>query len=248
MARTPIQQHSTAMVKAFLARAYAIKGLDHTVTKGQLRELFVIHILKSFLTSQFGVGSGIITNHEGKQSRQTDIIIYDNRILPPFIQEQNIGIYPIESVIATVEVKSWLRKSELLEAEKAAKKLRMEVFKTSLLARCSPSHMFCKTIPICAVFGLYGRGPKDLIPRTSGKIWLKKNVKHLQAICLANKYSWLNIGQKGWGLCMVDRETNEEMKRFIAVTLDNVRTSAELRFRLVSDEKHKDWLSAYLRK
>jgi hypothetical protein len=61
-------------------------------------------------------------NGVAEQSCQTDIIIYDNRIVPPFIRKQNMGVYPIHSVIATVEIKTKLNKKELVEAEDAAKR------------------------------------------------------------------------------------------------------------------------------
>ncbi len=250
MARTIIKKHASTIMKILNMKAEAIRDIEHRGIKGKLRELFVSEVLDSFLTSQFGIGTGTIINTDGVQSNEMDIIIYDKRILPPFIQEQDLAVYPIESVIATIEVKSKLDRCALLDTEKSAEILRTKVFnpRASLFARNSQSNTFYKTAPICSIFGFYGRGAKDLASQTSGKTWLKKNIKHLQAICLANKYSWLNVGGKGWSLCMVDRETNEEMKRFISVTLDNVRTSAELRFRIVSDERHKDWLSAYIRK
>lgn len=128
MKRTLIQQHSSAIIRGLSEKINALTDLDHKLTKGELRELFVSNILHSFLTNQFDVGSGIIINQAGLQSNQTDIIIYDNRILPPFIKEQHIGVYPAESVIATIEVKSYLTNSELLKAEKAAQRLNNEIY------------------------------------------------------------------------------------------------------------------------
>jgi len=101
---------------------------------------------------------------------------------------------------------------------------------------------------LCAVFAFSGSGLTDLAAQNSGKIWLEQNVSYLFAICLANKYSWLKVGRKGWKIQKNDPKTNEEIKRFIAVLLDNVRTYGEMRFRVVSDERHKDWLTAYIRK
>ena len=106
MKRTIIQKHSTSIVRGLAERINALVDLDHKLTKGELRELFISNILAQFLTNQFGIGSGIIVNQAGKQSNQTDIIIYDNRIIPSFIREKHIGVYPAECVIATIEVKS----------------------------------------------------------------------------------------------------------------------------------------------
>jgi hypothetical protein len=102
MSDTLIQKYATSVVRDFMVRAGDLKGLIHDLTKGELKELFVSRVLKSFLTSQFGIGSGIILNRRGQQSSQMDVVIYDNRIILPFIREQNIGVYPAESVIATI--------------------------------------------------------------------------------------------------------------------------------------------------
>ena len=79
-----------------------------------------------------------MTNPEGDQSNQTDIISYDNRVIPPFIKEQNLGVYPVESVVAAIEVKSQLDKSELLRSEKNAKRLH-SIYHTKLGKYTTPN-------------------------------------------------------------------------------------------------------------
>ena len=54
-------------------------------------------------------------------------MIYDKRVLPPFIGDKRVGVFPIEAVVATIEVKSYLGKRDLLMAEKAARRLRQVV-------------------------------------------------------------------------------------------------------------------------
>ena len=146
MCDTLIKRYSTSVIKDFIERAKDLKELKHELTKGELKELFVSRVLRSFLPSQFDIGSGIVVNSEGQNSRQTDIIIYDNRILPPFIREQNIGVFPAHSVIATVEIKTTLNKKELMKAEKDAKISTEKVF-----------HLVTYGfVPIYAVFGFEG--------------------------------------------------------------------------------------------
>lgn len=242
MSRTLIQKHSSSIVRALVERVNALSDLDHKLTKGELRELFVSNILNSFLTSQFGIGSGIVINQKGEQSRQNDIIIYDNRILPPFIKEQNIGVYPAESVIATIEVKSWLRKKELLNAEKSARELHENVYNPT--SSIYGDYQYLRRL--CAVIGFYGNGVKELSEENSGKSWLNEYIKHLFAVCLVNRYSWLYVVEPSWRFKTYDKKTNEETKRFIAVILDNIRTYSEGRFRKLT-ERHKDWLGIYTR-
>lgn len=247
MARTIIQKYTTGMMKALLEQAKSIADLEHEGTKGRFRELFITEVLNAFLTTQFGTGTGTVINHKGVQSNQTDIIIYDKRILPPFIQEQDLAVYPAESVVATIEVKSHLDAQQLLKAEESARKLKKEVFDPEAILFDWFTQLRRLSTPLCAVFGFWGRGPKDLGAQDSGKVWLEKKVHHLFAICLANRYSWLRVGGKGWKIQKNNPRTNEEIKRFVAVLLDNVRTHAERRFRVVANETHKDWLTAYIR-
>jgi len=249
MERTLIQKNTSNIMKILIEKAKGISDIHHKGIKGRLRELFITEILNSFLTVQFGIGTGSIINQKGVQSNQTDIIIYDKRILPPFIKEKNLAVYPAESVIATIEVKSVLDKKQLLAAEKSAKMLKNKVFnpEESLFDGFSIFRAQYHVIPLCAVFGYFGNGVRELAKENSGKIWLNNNIRNTFAICLANNYSWLNVGGKGWTICKNDLETNEEIKRFIAVILDNVRTYGELRFKVFTDEKHKDWLSVYMR-
>src|SRR2546426_12636818 len=101
-----IKRYSTAIIEGMERKIYASASLEHKLTKGELGELFVSTVLTSFLTSQFDIGTGIVINQRETQSNQTDIILCDNRILPPFIKQQHIGVYPAESVLGTIEVKS----------------------------------------------------------------------------------------------------------------------------------------------
>lgn len=77
-------------------------------------------------------------------------------------------------------------------------------------------------------------------------MWLKQNIENIFAICLVNKYSWLNLPPNGWSKRNSDKETHEETKRFIAVLLDNIRTRSLKRMKQITEE-HKDWLSLYIR-
>lgn len=238
MTNSMIKQYASAQVKSLIAKAESIKDLKHNLTKGTLRELFVTDALSPFLSSQFSIGSGIIINQRGDQSHQTDIIILNNRLLPPFIVRQKIGIYPAECVVATIEVKSRLTKDELIKAERNASFLTDTIY--------SESGSFTPTLiqkPLCAVFGYYGTGAKELSVEDEGRRWLDLEERGLKAICLANKFLWLHI-EEGWKFINGDRKTGEEIKLFLASIIDN------LRFRAQKIEVNlgymQEWLSTYI--
>ncbi len=199
MTRTLIQQYFSATVRALAEMAKGLSGIEHRLTKGQFREFLVSRILSAFLTSEFGIGTGIVVNKNGQESNQTDIIIYDNRILLPFIKEQGLGVYPAESVIATIEVKSHLTKSALLKAEEDARKLKQVIFNpdATLYKNIRKYKNIFQAIPLCATIGFYGSGVKEL-SKDTGEEWLKKEINNLFEICLVNKYCWAKVGGKDW--------------------------------------------------
>jgi hypothetical protein len=236
--RTVIQKYATAIISGLMEKVKSLSDLKHNLTKGELRELFVNEILSSFLTDQFGIGSGIIINQAGLQSNQNDIIIYDNRVLPPFIKQQNLGVYPVESVIGVLEVKTTLTRKNLIDTETKFAHLRNDI--------CSPVYSYYLAsdyIPLCGLIGFYGNGAREIKDHNGAK-WLNENFKNLFGICLVGKFSWLRTN--GWSICHHDPTTFEESKRFIAALLDNIRTKSN-RPPYKFDEKHKDWLSIYLR-
>ena len=238
MERTIIQRYASSIISGLVQKIDSLSKLDHNLTKGELRELFVSDILNLFLSEQFGIGSGIIINQSGLQSKQTDIIIYDKRLIPPFILRQSLGVFPVESVLAVIEVKSNLTMNALLKTESDFTYLREII--------CNKHYSLYEDIdlaPTCALIGFYGNGPKS-IKDQDGSQWLKSNIKHLMTICLVNKYSWLR--SKNWTICNHNPDTYEETKRFIAVLLDNIRTKAS-RAPYLLDGKHRDWFSIYLR-
>jgi hypothetical protein len=92
MARTLIQEHTSRIIEGFLKEADALGDLHNTTIKGTLRELFCGNLINRFLPTHFELGSGCVINHRGIQSNQSDIIIYDNRAIPPFIKEEKLGV------------------------------------------------------------------------------------------------------------------------------------------------------------
>lgn len=232
------------MVEGLVGKVRASSRLRHNLTKGELREIFVSNLLSPFLTKQFDIGSGIIINQKEEQSDQTDIIIYDTRILPPFIKEQHIGVYPAESVVGVIEVKTNLNKNALLGAEASAKRLHEEIYnpKSSIYQDYQNIHP-----PLCATIGFYDKGSRFLMSNEKGKTWLESNCRHILLVCLVGKFSWIHLGGKGWSFSE-KIENYEETKTFIAVFLDNLRTISELRLQYLGGGfTHKDWLSIYIR-
>jgi len=237
-----IKRYSSAIIEGLAIKISASSGLKQKLKKGELRELFISNVLNPFLTTQFGIRTGIVINQKEEQSRQIDIIIYDNRILPPFIKEQHIGIYPAESVVGTIEIRSALDKPAILRSEESAKILHGKIYNPS--ASIYKDYEYIR--PLSATLGFYGSGTKELRDSEKGKLWLEEHIKYNFAICLIGKFSWLNIGSKGWTKS-INKKNFEETKRFIAVFVDNLRSISEYRLKFFGQFEHYDWLSVYIR-
>ncbi|TDB01947.1 DUF6602 domain-containing protein [Halomonas marinisediminis] len=99
----------------------ATTEISHPGEKGAFRELFVRSLITSIIPFHYGVGSGTVVDKWGRQSPQIDLIIYDKRLLPPLLEEVGHGVYPFDSVLRLIEVKSTLKKSDFNQLEKICK-------------------------------------------------------------------------------------------------------------------------------
>jgi len=254
MNRTLIQQHTSTLIKNLIAEANALKDLKQTTLKGQLRELLTSKIFDKFLTSQFGTGSGVIINQKGEQSAEMDIIIYDRRILPPFIEKRKKGVYPAECVLAVIQVRSWVSKTTIREYADLAKKFYEKIYHPhSVLRWYRPMLERGGWLPLYSLIGFKHRG---IFRREKNReeiiTWMADNAKPLFGVCIINKLSWLDVMKKTKGrgsLALINesnnKETNEETKAFIMVLLDNIRTLSQIRYLTLI--QHADWLGIYTR-
>jgi hypothetical protein len=103
--------------------AKALKSINHSGLKGQLRELVVRELLNPVLPPGYIVGQGEIVSAYSGTSNQIDVVIADRSILPAMLIDQVSGIFPIEAALMTVEVKSELTARELRVADASAAKV-----------------------------------------------------------------------------------------------------------------------------
>jgi hypothetical protein len=111
-------------IQGAIAAAEAARHITHQGLKGQLREIFMRELLRPLLPVYIGLGTGQIITADNLYSPQQDVIVYDTRLLPPFLAEPSVGLFPIESVLYAIEVKSELNAGELRTAHGNAKIVR----------------------------------------------------------------------------------------------------------------------------
>jgi hypothetical protein len=112
-----------ARVHAAVAAAKAVTNVKHPGLKGQLREILIKDLFRPLLQSDLGVGTGEIISAHDQHSGQQDVVIFDKRILPPIVFESATGIFPIESVLYAIEVKSKITTDEIRTSHRSATEL-----------------------------------------------------------------------------------------------------------------------------
>jgi hypothetical protein len=89
--------------------------LEHGTSIGHAREFFVRRVLRSILPPLVHIGRGKVIGATSEPSKQIDIVIFDPRF--PILEiESGMGLYPVEGVIATIEVKSMQNGDKLTES------------------------------------------------------------------------------------------------------------------------------------
>jgi hypothetical protein len=111
-------------IEKTVAAANSSGMLDHSGLKGRLREIVIEELVKPFLNPHIRAATGTIVDPCGKQSREVDVILYDEQVTPPILFSEREGAIPCHSVVATIEVKSLLTRGELKKAVQNARSVK----------------------------------------------------------------------------------------------------------------------------
>jgi len=118
-----LKSHMDACENHLLAISKVPANSGHSLHKGTPREAFIKTFLESHLPSNVAIGTGEIidsNSRPGQKRNQYDIVIY-KRSYPKLDFGGGISGFLVESVIATIEVKSYLDKAEFTNAAIAAR-------------------------------------------------------------------------------------------------------------------------------
>lgn len=88
------------------------KNIIHQGVKGGLNENELSDLIGSVIPKKYKLTKGIIENSMGEQSNETDILIYDDEVLPLYMRN-DLTFVPVEAVRYNFEVKSALNSTEL---------------------------------------------------------------------------------------------------------------------------------------
>lgn len=226
-------------VVSAISQAKAAVGFSHQGVKGTVLELLIGQLFEPLLPADVGVGSGqIIDSYSGKLSGQIDIVLYDKAILPPILVDKKVGIFPIESVLYTIEVKTTLNATELKIAHESAKDLASNFgYRPGLrdeLGR-EKQHTIKKLKSV--IFALYtdltgsGMNEAERYRKLYGD-----DAAYIRAICVAGKEYWYDNGNYWVGF--KDGQDFGEILAFIGGVTNT--------YRAVSDSRGQPCLGNYV--
>lgn len=92
------------------------RQIEHNGVKGSTREDLLKDYLRDLLPNKYSISTGIIIDFNQNQSKQQDFIIHDAFNCPSFFKTDSNTILPIESVYATIEIKSTLNYDTLKQS------------------------------------------------------------------------------------------------------------------------------------
>jgi Domain of unknown function (DUF6602) len=92
-----------------------------------MRELLIDNILLPWLPPYVSCGTGMIIDMFSNRSASTqdDVVVYDRSLVPPVLASLHApeGVFPFNSALTRIEVKSTLDRGEIVKFVKAAKEL-----------------------------------------------------------------------------------------------------------------------------
>lgn len=199
-------QKAIAVATKHMIQLYELAGgLEHEGEKGAFREYFVSSLIKPCLPFHFDVGSGVVVDRYGKQSRQSDVIIYDKRMMPPILEVGGRGIYPIDSVMCVLEVKSCLKSSHYNSLADAAFRLsprNIDGLKVCVKGNLEKGETY---YPLYAIFSFTSDAEKDELVRAREQVGNGYEISELfKLIGVLDKGVWSQSGYNTKGKLAID--------------------------------------------
>lgn len=89
--------------------------LDATIAGDGSKQL-LRDLVARFIPARYGVGSGVVIDRQGNQSRLCDIVIFDKIFYPSLLALESAHLFPVDFVYATVDVRPRLNSDQVRES------------------------------------------------------------------------------------------------------------------------------------
>lgn len=177
-----IKSHMDARENALIAISKIPANSGHSLHKGTPREAFIKEFLEQHLPENIAIGTGEIIDADSKpnvQRNQFDLILYKKNY-PKLDFGGGIKAFLVESVIATIEIKSTLTEKDMKQSISAAKNAK------SLTKNTSRSFSTGYIPPSILCFVIAYDGPSNMstvykwIPKIHNELNIQVDRLHLE--------------------------------------------------------------------
>jgi hypothetical protein len=186
--------------------------------------------------ADIGLGTGEIITANNERSRQQDVVVFDKSIVPPVLLEGTTGVFPIESVLYTIEIKTLLTGAELKSSFDSAGQLGSlkylpgdyEVDGQPIYTQMIGSHMQGVIGNILAFDSDLSGSGKTEIQRLD-EIWGRSTEKPpIQMICVVGRgcWAWKDFGETPEWYTFPTSYPLEEVIFFISVMMNSYKQIA----------------------
>lgn len=112
-----IEQYYRGITQRLRSEVDFINSLfHHQGVKGTGNEMVLRDLLTRFIPKRYNVGTGVVIDRHGNQSRQCDIVIYDTFLYPSLLSLASVHLFPVDITYAVIEVKTTLTSESAKEA------------------------------------------------------------------------------------------------------------------------------------
>lgn len=109
-----VEEYWAGVVRRLQAEVDVFARLvQHHGEQGRENEAALARLLEAFVPRRLGVGTGMVIDRFDRYARQADIVLYEQSDEPAVLAQTTQLLYPVESVRASIEVKTRLRTDDI---------------------------------------------------------------------------------------------------------------------------------------
>lgn len=225
-----LRQLLVNQIKKALADSDTASMKKHPYLIGKAREILLDELINPLLNKNYSSGTGHVVDYNSNQSREMDICLYGNTLLPPFFYRlhEKLGMFPFESVLSCIEVKTSFNKTTIKDAFE-----KFRHFRDAL--KMSPGFHNEENLPLAHVFSqprFYFFAFNSDVQKYSAEhilnIYRKVDPEWdqnplIQSICVAGK-GWVCNTGRGWYHMAYNKKTkiNEEIIGFLSALVHDL--------------------------
>lgn len=222
----------SASIETAIQQAKAFGDVGHPGLRGRFREILVDRLLRPWLPPYCGIGTGSVIDSDDRtrQLSEDDLVVYDREILPQLLVSERDGLFPVESVLERIEVKSRVSREELRRALSSAQELHE-------LRMLPPQRPSAPGQVICGLFAYASDMEGDEFRRFQdcvGELGIPWASAPIRIFCVVGKGTWFSAAsdqpgfERQWVVAPPGGDHNEVIT-FISALLNTIQITKNSR-------------------